>query len=185
LFSEGQADIGDFIRANIFGSDLSWISAIDALYDNVFNERSGLLDLMYAPDQRPQAIARSVRIHQEISREDAVTRLETERRLTDALCRRARISTRHPHMVTIDVPRRDLDLGGAAFIVDGTSVEPVEKLSSRLRDLERLYDGLARSATVFADPQLAVALSEVAGGDDYRVQLWVEEAVLGEETEVQ
>jgi len=69
-------------------------------------------------------------------------------------------------------------VGGATLIEypDG-EVKRVEEVSPAAEKLQRRYEDLSHTATIFASPRLANALGEKAKGDSYAVKLLVEDAL--------
>ncbi len=178
LFGKGRQNVTDFILDHIFSTDQELLKNLEDNYQDTFQESSGLLEMLRQPHTRPVPVLASHNLFERLKRKTNEDRIRAERQLAETLGTQLGLAADSPHEVLIDVPARELDVGGATLIEypDG-EVKRVEEVSPAAEKLQRRYEDLSHTATIFASPRLANALGEKAKGDSYAVKLLVEDAL--------
>lgn len=157
-------EVTGFLQSNVFSSDREFIGDIERRYRERFDEASGLLRMVREPHTRPVQILTSGALFEELKK----LPLDQRRLRTDQLGKQLYQEYGRglpPSRVLVDIPDRELDIGGRVFIMDRKPREILE-ISGVAKDLSENYRRLSRQARVFVEPSLALAMRDRVGDDE-------------------
>jgi len=159
----GRPGLNDYLRSTAFGSDYEAVKYLDAEFERregrpsilrgLESDRSVVYRRLYTFHPSSDENDRSVwtRLRDLSSSQEAHFRERVAEALTDAIggSRKATVDD-----VLVDVPKRDLDSGGAVYVESDGKIEPIARLSKPVEFVNAHYTELSQRTRIFISPWL-------------------------------
>lgn len=171
IYEEKGQHIGEYLAATKYLGDAGTLAWLDGQYESHLGEPSILRGLM---ESRKGIYRRLYTVRPEHPGDDddllfsAISSLigqgssyQVEVSLRQAIAQRLAEGYGIPVDVVdvlVDIPRRDMNSPGEAYIVSTTGVKPLEDISDPIKWLKSNYDQLTKRVRFFVSPRVSIAI---------------------------
>jgi HD superfamily phosphohydrolase len=171
LYRDGRLGLTDYLRHTAFRSDYDAVRYLD----EEFERREGKDSILHGLDSDRSVIYRRLyTLHPSTDSADKSIcdrlrnltlddELEFRKRLAEALGDVTKNDPREPTSddVLVDVPKRDLDLGGAVYVESEGKIKSITRLSKPVEFVNSHYTELSQRTRIFIAPWLRESLDSL------------------------